>query len=95
VPSIAARRSALPRTRSARTCIPPTGTRLLPSCNENGISVEDIGARFGVMAVVVRQRLKLGAISPKLMTLYGKGEIISINSRPSPLPRAADSGGVF
>jgi hypothetical protein len=47
------------------------------------------------MAAVVRQRLKLGAISPKLMTLYGKGEIISINSRPSPLPRAADSGGVF
>jgi ParB family chromosome partitioning protein len=42
---------------------------------EDGMSAEDIAARFGVTAAVVRQRLKLGAVSPKLMTLYRKGEM--------------------
>ena len=32
---------------------------------EEGMSAEDIAARFGVTAAVVRQRLKLGAASPK------------------------------
>ena len=40
-----------------------------------GMSAEDIAARFGVTAAVVRQRLKLGAVSPKLMALYRKGEM--------------------
>lgn len=35
-----------------------------------GLSAEDIAARFGVSAQVVRQRLRLGAVSPKLMALY-------------------------
>jgi ParB family transcriptional regulator, chromosome partitioning protein len=38
-------------------------------------SCEDIAARFGVTAAVVRQRLKLGAVSPKLRALYRKGEM--------------------
>jgi ParB family transcriptional regulator, chromosome partitioning protein len=42
---------------------------------EDGLSAEDIAARFGVTATVVKQRLKLGAVSPKLMTLYRKGEM--------------------
>ena len=42
---------------------------------EEGKSAEDIAARFGVTAAVVRQRLKLGAVSPKLRTLYRKGEM--------------------
>jgi ParB family transcriptional regulator, chromosome partitioning protein len=42
---------------------------------EDGMSADDIGARFGVTAAVVRQRLKLGAVSPKLMALYRKGEM--------------------
>ncbi len=42
---------------------------------EDGLSAEDIAARFGVTAAVVRQRLKLGAVSPKLMALYRKGEM--------------------
>jgi ParB family transcriptional regulator, chromosome partitioning protein len=42
---------------------------------EDGMSAEDIGARFGVTAAVVRQRLKLGAVSPKLRDLYRKGEM--------------------
>jgi ParB family chromosome partitioning protein len=41
--------------------------------SEDGMSAEDIAARFGVTAAVVRQRLKLGAVSLKLMALYRKG----------------------
>jgi len=42
---------------------------------EQGMCAEDIAARFGVTPAVVRQRLKLGALSPKLMALYRAGEI--------------------
>jgi ParB family chromosome partitioning protein len=42
---------------------------------EEGKSAEDIAARFGVTAAVVRQRLKLGAVSPKLRDLYRKGDM--------------------
>ena len=40
-----------------------------------GLSAEEIGARFGVSAQVVRQRLRLGAASPKLMALYREGSL--------------------
>jgi len=43
--------------------------------DEDGMGPEDIAARFGVTAAVVRQRLKLGAVSPKLMALYRKGDM--------------------
>jgi len=43
--------------------------------SEEGMSAEDIAARFGVTAAVVRQRLKLGAVSPKLRALYRKGDM--------------------
>src|ERR1700683_2073023 len=43
--------------------------------SEEGMSAEDIAARFGVTAAVVRQRLKLGAVSQKLRALYRKGEM--------------------
>jgi len=35
-----------------------------------GWGAEEIGARFGVSPQVVRQRLRLGAVSPKLMAIY-------------------------
>jgi ParB family chromosome partitioning protein len=35
-----------------------------------GWGAEEIGARFGVSAHVVRQRLRLGAVSPRLMAVY-------------------------
>ncbi len=38
-----------------------------------GWSAEEIGARFGVSAQVVRQRLRLGAVSPRLMAVYRDG----------------------
>ncbi|MDQ0393519.1 MULTISPECIES: ParB/RepB/Spo0J family partition protein [Xanthobacteraceae] len=38
-----------------------------------GWGAEDIAARFGVTAHVVRQRMRLGAVSPKLMQVYRDG----------------------
>jgi ParB family transcriptional regulator, chromosome partitioning protein len=43
--------------------------------NEQGMAAEDIAARFGVTAAVVRQRLKLAAVSPKLIQAYRDGEM--------------------
>lgn len=42
---------------------------------ERGLGAEEIGARFGVTPQVVRQRMKLGAISPALMAIYREGQI--------------------
>jgi ParB family chromosome partitioning protein len=42
---------------------------------ERGFSAEEIGARFGVSAQVVRQRLRLGAVNPALMELYRAGDL--------------------
>lgn len=38
-----------------------------------GLGAEEIGARFGVSAQVVRQRLRLSAVSPKLIATYRQG----------------------
>nr|WP_312016527.1 ParB N-terminal domain-containing protein [Bradyrhizobium liaoningense] len=43
--------------------------------DERGFGVEEIAARFGVTPHVVRQRLRLGAVSPKLMQLYRDGDL--------------------
>ena len=43
--------------------------------HNEGMNAEDIAARFGITAAVVKQRLKLGAVSPKLIKLYRKGEL--------------------
>lgn len=40
-----------------------------------GWGAEEIAARFGVSAHVVRQRLRLGAVSPKLMQVYRDGDL--------------------
>ncbi|CAM5495463.1 chromosome-partitioning protein ParB OS=Afipia felis OX=1035 GN=parB_1 PE=4 SV=1 [Afipia felis] len=44
--------------------------------DERGFGAEEIAARFGVTAHVVRQRLRLGAVSPKLMQVYRDGDLI-------------------
>ncbi|MBI1198963.1 MAG: chromosome partitioning protein ParB [Phenylobacterium sp.] len=43
--------------------------------DERGLSAEEIAARFGVSAQVVRQRLRLGAVSAALMDLYRAGDL--------------------
>lgn len=40
---------------------------------QRGWGAEEIAARFGVTAHVVKQRLRLGAVSPKLMQVYRDG----------------------
>jgi len=40
---------------------------------ETGWGAEEIAARFGVSAQVVRQRLRLAAVSPRLMAVYREG----------------------
>ena len=42
---------------------------------EQGQSADDIAARFGVTPAVVKQRLRLGAVSPVLMNIYREGEM--------------------
>ncbi|MEY9148920.1 ParB/RepB/Spo0J family partition protein [Bradyrhizobium elkanii] len=42
---------------------------------ERGFGAEEIAARFGVTPHVVRQRLRLGAVSPKLMEVYRNGDL--------------------
>lgn len=42
---------------------------------DGGMSLEDIGARFGVSEVVVRRRLRLARVSPKLRKLHRDGEV--------------------
>ena len=41
----------------------------------HGYGAEEIAARFGVSASVVRQRLRLGAVSPVLMAVYRAGDL--------------------
>lgn len=43
--------------------------------DERGFGAEEIAARFGVTPHVVRQRMRLGAVSPKLMQVYRDGEL--------------------
>ena len=38
--------------------------------NDKGWGAQEIGARFGVSAGVVKQRLRLGAVSPRLLQIY-------------------------
>src|SRR6267154_5710343 len=44
--------------------------RAFRTLREKGLSEEDIAARFFVSATVVKQRLKLAAVSPKLLDIY-------------------------
>lgn len=43
--------------------------------NERGLAAEDIAARFGVTPAVVKQRLRLGAVSPVIMQAYRDDEL--------------------
>lgn len=42
---------------------------------DRGLGAEEIAARFGVTAHVVKQRMRLGAVSSKLMQVYRDGEL--------------------
>ena len=42
---------------------------------DEGRGIDDVAARFGVSPLVVQRRLKLAALSPKLLALYREGGI--------------------
>lgn len=42
---------------------------------DDGAGIEDVAARFGVSPLTVQRRLKLAALSPKLIALYREGGI--------------------
>jgi len=49
--------------------------RAFKALREQGLDVEEIGARFFVSTAIVKQRLRLASVSPKLLELYEKDEI--------------------
>jgi len=49
--------------------------RAFKALKEQGLDVEEIAARFFVSAATVKQRLRLAAVSPKLLERYEKDEI--------------------
>lgn len=49
--------------------------RTFRTLHDQGLDIEGIAARFVVTPTVVKQRLKLAAVSPKLLDLYEKDEI--------------------
>ena len=49
--------------------------RAFQTLREQGLSEEEIAARFFVTPAVVKQRLKLAAVSPKLLGLYAEDEL--------------------
>lgn len=49
--------------------------RAFQTLREGGLGDEEIAARFFVTPTVVRQRLKLAAVSPELLSLYEAGEL--------------------
>lgn len=60
-----------------RTCMHPADEfeAFKQLAEDRGLSAEDIAARFGVTPHVVRQRLRLGAVSPTLMQVYRDGDV--------------------
>jgi ParB family chromosome partitioning protein len=53
---------------------------------DDGLGIEEIAARFGVTPSVVKQRLKLAAVSPALMRAIARASSRSTSSWPSPSP---------
>ncbi|PDT50337.1 DNA-binding protein [Sinorhizobium fredii] len=49
--------------------------RAIMSLREQGIGEEEIAARFFISVAVVRQRLRLAAVSPRLLELYANDEL--------------------
>ncbi|WP_221238545.1 ParB/RepB/Spo0J family partition protein [Roseospira visakhapatnamensis] len=49
--------------------------RAFQALRDKGLSEEDIAARFFVTPAVVRQRLRLAGVSPRLLELYAEGEM--------------------
>jgi ParB family chromosome partitioning protein len=59
-----------------RTAVHPADQfEAFKALTDSGLGIEEVAARFGVSPTVVKQRLKLGAVSPVLMALYREAEV--------------------
>jgi ParB family chromosome partitioning protein len=72
--------------------------RAFQTLRESGLSEEEIAARFFVNPSVVKQRLKLAAVSPKLLDLYAEDEMRSsstwLHGHRRPCAPGAGGGGL-
>jgi ParB family chromosome partitioning protein len=50
--------------------------RAFQALREAGLTEEDIAARFFITPTVVRQRLRLASVSPRLLDLYAEGTLV-------------------
>src|SRR4029079_9062843 len=67
--------------------------RAVLALREKGQSEEDIAAAFFVSVAVVRQRLRLASISPKLLEVYAADglsldQVIAVKRKPHDAPEA-------
>jgi ParB family chromosome partitioning protein len=49
---------------------------------DHGFGAEEIAARFGVSPALVKQRMRLGAVSPKLLAIY-RGDGLNLGGKPA------------
>ena len=68
-------KSASPKTRCARRMHPADQFEAFKKLADEDKGEEEIAARFGVTPQIVRQRLKLAVVSPKLIAAYRKGDM--------------------
>ena len=66
------RRIRWPKTSSAWRCIRSTSSAPFKPCANKGLGEEEIAARFFVAPTVVKQRLRLAAVSEKLLDVYAE-----------------------
>jgi len=50
--------------------------RAFQALRETGLSEDEIAARFFITPTVVRQRLRLASVSPRLLDLYAEGDLV-------------------
>jgi len=68
-------RGRLPKSHEVICELVPPERALEVSMAENSGREADVAVRFGVSPLIVRRRLKLSAVSPKLLALYRQGGI--------------------
>ena len=89
---------ASPRTCSARRCIRSTSSAPSWRCARRASPRRTSPRRFFVSLAVVRQRLRLASVSPKLLEVYAEDgmtleQLMAFTVNPRPRPAGAGLGG--
>ena len=66
---------SLAENKARETLHPLDEFRAFKTLHDQGMGEEEIAARYKVAPATVKQRLRLADVSPKLLDLYGKGEL--------------------